>query len=31
MNIYTGSYDNCKFGNLISISGDRGKERWLFR
>lgn len=24
--IYTGSYDTCKFGNLISISGDRGKQ-----
>lgn len=24
--IYTGSYKNCKSGNLISISGDRGKR-----
>ena len=24
--IYTGSYKNCKSGNLISISGDRGKK-----
>ena len=24
--IYTGNYDNCKSGNLISISGDRGKK-----
>ena len=24
--IYTGKYDNCKSGNLISISGDRGKK-----
>ena len=25
--IYTGNYDNCKSGNLISISGDRGKKK----
>ena len=25
MQIYTGSYATCKVGNLISISGDRGK------
>ena len=24
--IFTGKYDNCKHGNLISISGDRGKS-----
>ena len=24
--IYTGKYENCKSGNLISISGDRGKK-----
>ena len=24
--IFTGSYQNCKSGNLISISGDRGKS-----
>ena len=23
--IFTGSYQDCKVGNLISISGDRGK------
>jgi len=26
MNIYTGSYNNCKHDNLISISGDKGKS-----
>ena len=26
MRIYTGSYDNCKTGNLISISFDEGKS-----
>lgn len=26
MNIYTGSYDKCKSGNLISISFDKGKD-----
>lgn len=26
INIYTGNYNSCKFGNLISISGDRGKS-----
>ena len=26
MNIYTGSYDKCKSGNLISISFDNGKD-----
>lgn len=24
--IFTGNYDECKRGNLISISGDRGKS-----
>ena len=24
--IYTGNYEECKAGNLISISGDRGKK-----
>ncbi|MBQ9023592.1 MAG: hypothetical protein IJ105_00045 [Bacilli bacterium] len=24
--VLTGNYDNCKTGNLISISGDRGKK-----
>ena len=24
--IYTGNYKNCKSGNLISISGDRGRK-----
>lgn len=24
--IFTGNYDECKVGNLISISGDRGKS-----
>ena len=24
--ILTGNYDNCKIGNTISISGDRGKS-----
>ena len=24
--IFTSSYNNCKYGNLISISGDRGKR-----
>lgn len=24
--VFTGSYKNCKVGNLISISGDRGKS-----
>lgn len=24
--IFTGNYDECKVGNLISISGDRGKK-----
>lgn len=23
--IFTGNYEECKIGNLISISGDRGK------
>lgn len=26
MEIYTGSYSNCKSGNLVSISGDKGKS-----
>lgn len=26
MNIFTGSYSNCKSGNLVSISGDKGKS-----
>lgn len=25
-NIFTGNYDECKSGNLISISGDRGRS-----
>jgi hypothetical protein len=25
--IYTGSYDNCHSGNLISISGDKGRSK----
>ena len=24
--IFTGNYDECRRGNLISISGDRGKS-----
>ncbi len=24
--IFTGNYEECKAGNLISISGDRGKK-----
>lgn len=24
--IFTGNYEECKTGNLISISGDRGKK-----
>lgn len=24
MNIFTGSYESCKPGNLVSISGDKG-------
>jgi len=24
--IFTGSYENCKVGNLVSISGDKGKK-----
>ena len=24
--IFTGNYDECKVGNLISISGDRGRS-----
>lgn len=24
--IFTGNYQDCKHGNLISISGDRGKK-----
>lgn len=24
--IFTGNYEECKIGNLISISGDRGKS-----
>ncbi len=24
--IYTGNYNNCKDGNIISISGDKGKS-----
>ena len=24
--IFTGNYEECKVGNLISISGDRGKK-----
>lgn len=26
MRIFTGNYEECKRGNLISISGDRGKK-----
>ena len=26
MRIFTGNYEECKIGNLISISGDRGKK-----
>lgn len=26
MKIYTGSYSNCKSGNLVSISADKGKS-----
>lgn len=26
MNIYTSSYNNCKAGNLVSISLDKGKD-----
>lgn len=26
MRIFTGSYDNCKLGDLVSISGDRGRS-----
>lgn len=26
MRIFTGSYENCKIGNLVSISGDKGKS-----
>lgn len=26
MRIFTGSYQNCKIGNLLSISGDKGKS-----
>lgn len=25
-NVFTGNYEECKAGNLISISGDRGKD-----
>lgn len=24
--IFTGNYDNCKIGNIISISGDKGRQ-----
>lgn len=24
--IFTGCYDNCKNGNLVSISGDKGRS-----
>ena len=24
--IFTGNYEECKIGNLISISGDRGRK-----
>ena len=24
--IFTGNYEECKLGNLISISGDRGRK-----
>lgn len=26
MRIFTGNYENCKVGNLVSISGDKGKS-----
>lgn len=26
MRIFTGSYENCKVGDLVSISGDKGKS-----
>lgn len=26
MRIFTGSYENCKLGDLVSISGDKGKS-----
>lgn len=26
MRIFTGSYENCKMGDLVSISGDKGKS-----
>lgn len=29
--IFTGNYDECKVGNLISISGDRGKRAGFVR
>lgn len=28
--IFTGNYEECKAGNLISISGDRGKKNWIY-
>ena len=30
MVIFTGSYSNCKTGNLVSISGDKGKDANFF-
>ena len=29
MRIFTGSYDNCKLGDLVSISGDKEEELGL--
>ena len=26
MRIFTGSYNNCKLGDLVSISGDKGRS-----
>ena len=26
MRIFTGNYRNCKIGDLVSISGDKGKS-----
>lgn len=25
MRVFTGSYENCKIGDLVSISGDKGR------
>ena len=29
--IFTGNYEECKAGNLISISGDRGADAGFIR